>query len=127
MHGGRDADVVAFPPSKKPARHQKRRILSATTLKALTPPPSGSVEYFDDLTPGLSLRVTSNDVRTWTLSYRDQHARQKRLTLGRFPPVLLADARELARGAQRKVAMGRDPVIEKKTAREVLSRRCRPR
>jgi integrase len=79
------------------------------------------VDYFDDLTPGLSLRVTANDVRTWTLFYRDQHARQKRLTLGRFPAVPLADARELAREAQRKVAKGGDPVIEKKTAREVLT------
>lgn len=113
-------DLVAFP-SKKPAREQKRRILSATTLKALTPPPSGSVDYFDDLTPGLSLRVTANDVRTWTVFYRDQHGRQKRLTLGRFPAVLLADARELAREAQRKVAKGRDPVVEKRTAREVLT------
>jgi len=51
-------DDVAFP-SKKP-RRQKRRILSATTLKALTPPASGSVDYFDDLTPGLSLRALSS-------------------------------------------------------------------
>jgi integrase len=113
-------DLVKFP-SKKPARQQKRRILSATTLKALTPPPSGSVDYFDDLTPGLSLRVTANDVRTWTVFYRDQHGRQKRLTLGRLPAVLLADARELAREAQRKVAKGGDPVVEKRTAREVLT------
>jgi hypothetical protein len=37
------SDVVAFP--RKPTRQQKRRILSATTLKALTPPPTGSVDY----------------------------------------------------------------------------------
>lgn len=79
------------------------------------------MDYFDDLTPGLSLRVTANDVRTWTVFYRDQHGRQKRLTLGRFPAVLLADARELAREAQRKVAKGGDPVVEKRTAREVLT------
>ena len=113
------SDVVVFP--RKPTRQQKRRILSATTLKALTPPPTGSVDYFDDLTPGLSLRVTSNDARTWTLFYRDQHARQKRFTLGRFPAVSLADARELAREAQRSVARGGDPVVEKRAAREVLT------
>jgi hypothetical protein len=55
-------DVVAFP-STKPTRQQKRRILSAKTLNALTPPPTGSVDYFDDLTPGLSLRRTANDAR----------------------------------------------------------------
>ena len=113
-------DVVKFP-SKKSARKPKRRILSATTLKALTPPPIGSVDYFDDFTPGLSLRVTANDVRTWTVFFRDRYGRQKRLSLGRFPAVLLADARELAREAQRKVAKGGDPVVEKRTAREALT------
>ena len=52
--------------------------------------------------------------------YRDQHGRQKRLTLGRLRVVSLADARELARDAQR-VAKGRDPVVEKRAARDVLT------
>jgi hypothetical protein len=65
--------------------------------------------------------VTANDVRTWTVFYRNQHGRQKRLTLGRFPAVLFADAPELAREAQRKIAKGGDPVVEKRSAREVLT------
>jgi Arm DNA-binding domain len=89
-----------------PNRKSKRRILNASTLKALAPPPVGSVDYFDDLTPGLSLRITSNDVRSWTVFYRDKNGRQKRLTLGRYPVVGLADARELARTAQLSVAKG---------------------
>jgi hypothetical protein len=75
----------------------------------------GTVDYFDDLTPGLSLRVRSNDVRTWTVFYRDKNARQKRLALGRYPALNLVDARELARDAQRNVAHGGDPVVEKRT------------
>jgi integrase len=120
MHGDRDVRCSCLPLRKAP-RQQKRRILSATTLRALKPPPTGSVDYFDDLTPGLSLRVTANDARTWTVFYRDQHARQKRLTLGRLPAVSLADARELAREAQRSVAKGGDPVVEKRAARDVLT------
>ena len=81
------------------SRQSKRRILNASTLKALTPPPTGSIDHFDDLTPGLSLRITSNDVRTWTVFFRDKNGRQKRLTLGRFPAVTFADARDLARNA----------------------------
>jgi len=113
-------EVLSF---RAPAtsRKPKRRILSATTLRALTAPDSGSVEYFDDMTPGLSLRVTANDVRTWTLFYRDKNGRQKRLTLGRLSSVSLADARELAREAQLKVAKGGDPVLEKRAARDVLT------
>lgn len=114
------SDVLPFPASK-PSRQRKRRILAATSLRALTPPATGSVDYFDDATPSLSLRVTANDVRTWTVFYRDKHARQKRLSLGRFPAVSLADARELAREAQLKVAKGGDPVLAKRAARDALT------
>jgi len=103
------------------ARKPKRRILNASMLKSLAPPPGGSVDYFDDMTPGLSLRITSNDVRSWTVFYRDKNGRQKRLTLGRYPVVGLADARELARTAQLTVAKGGDPVAEKRAARDVLT------
>ena len=61
------SNVAPFPSpavSREPKRRTKRRILNASTLKALVPPPTGSVDHFDDLTPGLSLRVTSNDVRS---------------------------------------------------------------
>ena len=118
------SNIAPFPlpaVSREPKRRTKRRILNASTLKALVPPPTGSVDHFDDLTPGLSLRVTSNDVRSWTVFFRDKNGRQKRLTLGRFPAVTLADARELAREAQRSVAKGRDPVAEKRAARDVLT------
>jgi integrase len=82
---------------------------------------AGRVDYFDDATPGLSLRVTPKHVRTWTVFYRDKNGRQKRLTLGRYPAVKLADARELAREAHRNVAHGADPAAQKRAAREVLT------
>ena len=80
----------------------------------------GSVEYFDDATPGLSLRVTPKNTRTWSLLYRTNGV-QKRLTLGRYPAVGLADARELAQDAQRTVAKGGDPVGVKRAARQALT------
>src|SRR5438874_12627099 len=109
-------EAIQFP---QPARRlERRRIVNDTTIRSIKPPAKGAVDYFDDLTPGLSLRVTANDVRTWTVFYRDKNARQKRLTLGRYPAVKLVDARELARSAQRRVAHGGDPVVEKRAARE---------
>jgi integrase len=109
-------------PFRLPAtRVERRRILNDTTIRGLKPPATGRVDYFDDATPGLSLRVTAQNVRTWTVFYRDQHGRQKRLTLGRYPAVKLVDARELAREAQRKVAHGGDPVVEKRAARGVVT------
>jgi len=112
-------EAIQFP---QPARRlERRRIVNDTTIRSIKPPAKGAVDYFDDLTPGLSLRVTANDVRTWTVFYRDKNARQKRLTLGRYPAVKLVDARELARSAQRRVAHGGDPVVEKRAARDVLT------
>lgn len=104
-----------------PVRLERRRIINDTSIRSIKPPASGAVDYFDDLTPGLSLRVTSKDVRTWTVFYRDKNGRQKRLTLGRYPAVKLVDARELARDTHRSVAKGGDPVVEKKVAREALT------
>ena len=89
---------------QRPARRlERRQVINDTSIRSIKPPATGAVDYFDDLTPGLSLRVTSNDVRTWTVFCRDKNARQKRLALGRYPAVKLVDARELARDAQRSV------------------------
>src|SRR5262245_34063485 len=114
-------DALPFPQTPATRRLERRRIINDTTIRSIKPPAKGAVDYFDDLTPGLSLRVTSNDIRTWTVFYRDKNARQKRLALGRYPAVKLVDARELARSAQRSVARGGDPVVEKWAAREVLT------
>ncbi|OLC78988.1 MAG: hypothetical protein AUH72_15155 [Acidobacteria bacterium 13_1_40CM_4_65_8] len=113
--------LEAIPFSQPARRVERRRILNDTTIRSLKPPAMGRVDYFDNATAGLSLRVTSNGVRTWTVFYRDQHGRQKRLTLGRYPAVKLVDARELALEAQRKVAHGGDPVVEKRAARDVVT------
>jgi len=64
-------EAIQFP--QKPARRlERRRIINDTTIRSIKPPAKGTIDYFDDLTPGLSLRVTSNDVRTWTVFYRDR-------------------------------------------------------
>ena len=68
-------EAVPFP--RPAARLERRRIINDTTVRSIKPPTAGSLDYFDDLTPGLSLRVTANDVRTWTVFYRDQNGRQK--------------------------------------------------
>jgi Arm DNA-binding domain len=112
-------EAIPFPPPAE--RLERRRIINDTTIRSLKPPSSGRVDYFDDLPPGLSLRVTAKNARTWTVFYRNKNGRQKRLTLGRYPAVKLVDARELAREAQRKVAHGGDPVFEKRAARDVLT------
>ena len=112
-------EAIPFP--QPAARLERRRILNDTSIRSLKPPTTGRVDYFDDLTLGLSLRVSAKNARTWTVFYRNKNGRQKRLTLGHYPAVKLVDARELARDAQRTVAHGGDPVVEKRAARDVLT------
>jgi hypothetical protein len=57
-------EAVPFP--RPAARLERRRIINDTHDSRYQAAAAGSLDYFDDLTPGLSLRVTANDVRTWT-------------------------------------------------------------
>ena len=66
---------IPFGPPE-PSRPEHRRILSAQSIRGLKAPASGRIDYFDDQTPGLSLRVNASDVRSWTFFYRDKTGRQ---------------------------------------------------
>jgi len=74
-------------------------------------------EYWDRSLPGFGLRVTARGVRTWTIRYR--HAgRLCRVTIGRYPTLSLADAREQARHMLRQAGLGQHPAGEKQVARD---------
>lgn len=69
-------------------------------------------EYRDTEAKGLILRVTPGGIKTWALIY--SHGRKKRrLTLGEFPAITLAKARELALEALSRIAQGHDPQGQK--------------
>jgi integrase len=75
-------------------------------------------EYRDTDAKGLILRVMPGGVKSWALLYT--HARRKRrLTLGEFPAIKLAKARELALEALTHIAQGQDPQGQKQTQRRV--------
>lgn len=112
--------VVTFP-AKAPARDEKRRIFTDQSIRGLKAPTSGgSVAHFVDDTPGLALRITSAGARTWTLYYRWRGA-QKVLSLGRYPALKLADARDLAREAERQRSKGIDPAAVRQASQNVLT------
>jgi integrase len=68
---------------------------------------------------GLCLRVLPEGVKVWTFRYRIPGGRQRRLTIGPFPAVGLADARELAMGRLLEVRKGADPVQDRRDADRV--------
>jgi hypothetical protein len=98
--------------------------LTARTLETLPPAPAGrQVDYFDAgaNVPGFGVRLSPKSRRTWFLLYRAS-GRLRRLTLGTFPPMSLADARE----AGRRVLLGvqvdnADTASAKRARRTALS------
>ena len=79
---------------------------TAEGVKALKPAAT-RVEYWDASLTGFGLRVTPRGAKTWFYWYRRGHVK-RRWTIGRFPQLSLADARQQARDAY-----GKDPAGEK--------------
>jgi len=77
------------------------------------PPAQGRIEYFDATFGGLSLRVTAQGNKSWSLFYRIE-GRLRRLTLGQFPAIKPAQARREAGAALEHVRLGIDPAEEKR-------------
>jgi hypothetical protein len=85
-----------------------RIALTDRTVRALKPPSTGRLDVWDEDYPGFGLRISAEGRRTWILMYR-MGKKLRRLTLGRFPTLGLAAAREKATDALREVGKGQDP------------------
>lgn len=95
-------------------------------------------ELHDDGFPAgsFSVRVAPTGERTFYLRYRTVDGRQRRLCLGAYPVLSLADARDKARRAMASVANGEDPAEERQKRRragtfqelwgDYLERYCKP-
>jgi hypothetical protein len=82
-----------------------RIALTDRTVRALKPPNTGRLDVWDEDNPGFGLRISAEGRRTWILMGK----KLRRLTLGRFPTLGLAAAREKATDALRDAAKGQDP------------------
>ncbi len=103
----------------------KRMKLSDYGIHRLKPPAAGRLEVADLICPGLVLRITPRDVRSWSVVFkvrgeggysptgRPLVGVQHRITLGQYPQVGLAKAREKARALMEIVSEGRDPRPER--------------
>ena len=87
-------------------------------LEKLKNPESGRIEYSDTFQSGLGLRAGKSKM-SWFVHYRVAGSRKlKRLTLGKYPSMKLADARDKAKNAIHKADNGIDPGVEKQMKRE---------
>jgi len=98
---------------------RQRSFRTVRSLEAVKPPKSGRVECWDEDVRGLGLRVSASGRKTWVLMYRVRgDKRLRRATLGTYPILTLADARDQARADLRAAAKGRDPASERKAERQ---------
>ena len=90
--------------------------LNARMLEGLKPPSTGRIELTDGAVPGLKFRLTANGAASWSLQVRVL-GEKRRFTLGTYPTVGLAKAREDARQLREEARKGRDPIREAREAR----------
>lgn len=98
-----------MPPGSPKANPARRAVLTDVAVKRLPGAPQGKrYDVWDALVPGLSIRVTDRAQKSWTVVGR-VHGRPVRATLGAYPDLGIADAREDAREALKAMARGIHP------------------
>jgi integrase len=91
--------------------------MTARGVDALRPPAAGQVDYWDADNPGFGLRVSAGGRKAWVAMYRHGNVKH-RLTLGTYPALSLAEAREKAAIAHHAVQYaGVNPATVKRMER----------
>ena len=94
------------------------RLTAATLSKTTCPPDKGVKEVWDEHCRGLCLVVRASGKATWTFRYRPHGGGpRRRIRLGEYPSVGLAEARKRADRHRGKVADGADPQGETRAKR----------
>jgi integrase len=89
--------------------------LTGVFVEAAKAAGNSQADYWDARLPGFCLRVAPSGRKTWAVMYR-HHGVQRRLALGTYPILGLADGRKLARDTLREVQSGNDPAELKRQA-----------
>jgi len=82
--------------------------LTAAAIARMTPPRAGQVEYYDKRLPSFGIRLSYQGTKSWFVMTRLE-GKLIRVTLGKYPALSLADAREEARRVVNLAAAGKDP------------------
>lgn len=96
------------------------RPLTAQSVDKLKPNPAKRLEVPDGLLPGLYLIIQPSGARSWAVRYR-RNGQTRKLTLGPYPTLTLAIARERARAALKAVQAGEDPATDKRQAASAIT------
>lgn len=82
------------------------------------PAPEKRLEIYDDLVTGLAVRITKTGHKSFVYRYRFNN-RVKRFTIGSYPKISLAKARDEAKELAYKISQGIDPLQEKKNRKSL--------
>ena len=94
---------------------EHRQGLTDAAIRAVEPPAKRR-EIPDGKVTGLYLVVQPSGLKSWALRYRVEGA-PKKLTIGGYPDLAVAAAREKALEALRHIASGKNPAADKRAAR----------
>ena len=89
-----------------------KRILTAKTVESIRPPARGQIEVFDRGYPSLALRISYGGGKSF-VTYYHAGTQHRRMTLGIWPAMSLAEARDAWRQVREAVARGEDPARAK--------------
>ncbi len=92
-------------------------ILNEAAVKRAKTPKTGQTFLRDDKVTGLALRVTAGGAKSFIFEYWLK-GRSKRMTIGGWPAVTVAKAREEAMRHKTAIADGRDPAAERESERQ---------
>ena len=90
-------------------------------LETLAPPATGRAEYQDSKIPGLKIRITANDIKTFCVFKRVKGGSPIRTTLGRFPDMSIEQARRQAAVILAEIAEGGNPSEVKRALKAELT------
>ncbi len=90
--------------------------ISQKLISRMIPPPTGNYIEYDSEIPGFGVRITAAGVVAFILNYRI-HGRERRYTVGRYPELTAAAARERALHLRGRVLDGHDPLEERERER----------
>src|SRR5690606_4199637 len=114
------ADCSLCPRATAHFERRTRMSLTKRKVDALRYNPRGPAQQvlWDGTLPGFGVRVYESDRKSFVLAYRTRDGRARLMTLGKVGVLTVDQARERARAELVKVADGRDPLAERKAARQ---------
>ena len=97
-----------------------KKLLTQAIVSSTTCPSNvKKLDLFDTKTRGLLLEIRTSGGRTYYLRYRDSRGITRQLRLANEKDVSLSQVRTLADKARNRIAMGEDPIEQRRVARAI--------